>query len=206
MAGLLGCQGTELAGNPPTICVKRLSSRLESYFRKNGWEWNNARGRWVGPTFTTDAVQADRSLLLWGTYDSKAGYWIDADRLATGASAQASALELAINSKDGIDSAHVAQAVHEHYGVQKGSILSRCSTIVEGRAGMVLTPFYEVASYTVGGVPAVWWLTMNGLGGVVVGCALLDYYARRKNVQPTYEDIGTLAGPWDLDIRRHDTR
>ena len=142
-------------------------------------------------------------MLLWGPYDDRAGHWIDAERLMVGEAPEAAALEMLLTSENGkIDSALVAQSMHERYGIKDAAVLSRYSVMSESQSACTVTPFYEVCSYTVGDLPMVWWLTMDGLGGVVVGCSRLEYYTKRKHLQPTYEAVGTMIGPWDLDIRQ----
>lgn len=197
--GMVGCSG--LQPGLPTACLEYSAARLLSYFEKRGWVWDAGRGRWVCPTYTFDARPAEASLLLWGPYDSVVGHWVDGDRLAAGVAPRAAALELSLSLESDNEFASIIQAIHADNGINEGMVLSRCSTLTS--SGGMSGPFYEVCTYTVNGAPAVWWLTMNWLGGVVVGCSRLDYYAQRKHLEPTYEAVGASIGPWDLDIRAH---
>lgn len=203
LLGTAGCQSMTLASEPPVVCLGCSAKRLVSYFDTYGWAWDDDLGRWLGPPYGMGEMRGETSLLLWGPYDKVGGHWVDIDRLLAGVAPQAAALEIGFALEDkAIDSAYIAQTLHERYGIKDSAILSRCSISVTSQTDSPLMPFYEVCSYATSGIPMIWWLTMNGLGGVVVGCARLDYYATRKRLQPTYEAVGTMTGPWDLDIRR----
>lgn len=164
---------------------------------------------------TTRPASEAKGLLLLGDERGPDGRHLSASELLAGADVLATLQTLSVQgAAQDVTTASLSRTLRDACGVADGRLLASLDpqlwdTNDAADPSFGMRVYADVYKFTLQGSPCVWWSTLvrSAYGDQAnirasFGASRLDYYARSRLVEATYDAVAAMAGPWDVNASR----